>query len=242
MFRFKQFAVIQRDPVFKIGTDSTLLGAATPLNNPQHALEIGSGSGIISMMIAQRSPSTTIQAIDILAEACDLSKENFEASPFSNRLEALHCPLSEFIPNTNFDLIFSNPPFFKNSLLGPNDAKNAARHTIELSFEEIFAFAENNLSENGQLSLIVPAENLDYFVELSRKHGFDDYDLTLIRNKESKPYKRMIFNAFRRVEKSYERDFDTNQEDKTAYLTLRKADDTFTSEYCELTRNFHPFL
>lgn len=156
-FSFKQFTVSHEHCAMKVGTDGVLLGAWASADSPEHILDIGTGSGLIALMLAQRF-NAHITGIDIDSNACYQAQLNFINSPWQNRLQAIEFSLSEFSKHntTKFDLIVSNPPFFVNSLKNPNQQRTLARHAFESFHQEIVSFALQTLSKDGKLCLILP--------------------------------------------------------------------------------------
>ena len=166
-FRFKQFFVNDDRCAMKVGTDGVLLGCWTPITvhrtpytihpTPFRVLDIGTGSGLIALMLAQRCPNAQIDAIDIDTSAIEQAKENFAQSPFSNQLAAYPSSLQTW-PDHPYDLVVSNPPYFQNSLKNPDEGRKQARHTDSLSYQELLSHSARLLNENGHLALILPAE------------------------------------------------------------------------------------
>ena len=171
MFRFKQFNLIQENCPIKFGTDSmTLAGFVPILCNLETILDIGSGSGIISLIMAQRT-SALIDGIEIDQGGYSDMKKNFEYSKWPTRLYPHNISLQSFEPKKKYDLIISNPPFFNNSLKSNNQKKMNARHTSELSFEEISAFSKRHLSDKGYLAVILPNIESNTFIDCCTLHG-----------------------------------------------------------------------
>lgn len=164
MFQFKQFNLIQENCPMKFGTDSMTLAGFVPIKKDvEHILDIGSGSGVIALIMAQRSKAL-IDAIEIDFSGFSDMKKNCEDSKWSNRLFPYHTSLQEFMPQTNYDLIISNPPYFTDSLKSNNQKKMTARHTSDLSFQEIAAFSKLHLSKSGQLAVILPETESQHFI------------------------------------------------------------------------------
>ncbi|MGN1232838.1 MAG: tRNA1(Val) (adenine(37)-N6)-methyltransferase, partial [Candidatus Cryptobacteroides sp.] len=168
VFHFKKFDVRNDKSAMKVNTDGVLLGASAPLQpSDRQILDIGTGTGTIALMLAQRLgreagvlPSgTMITGIDIDVDAAAEAGENFLASPWNGNLKALHTPLSDYEPESRFDLIVSNPPYYDDSLTNPDARKATARHTGDgLSFRDILEFAEPRLNAGGRLCIILPAD------------------------------------------------------------------------------------
>lgn len=159
-FRFKQFAVFQDHCAMKVGTDGVLLGSWSRVSGCSNILDIGTGTGLIALMIAQRNAKVFIDAIDI-DEACTVqAHQNVINSPFSNRIDVHQKSFADFIQQVNkkYDLIISNPPYFQNSLKSPNLERSYARHTDMLSFYEILSEGPSLLTDTGRIALILPYE------------------------------------------------------------------------------------
>lgn len=161
-FTFKQFAICQDRCAMKVGTDGVLLGAWARVGHCRHILDMGTGTGLVALMAAQRSEADVV-AIDLDANAVAQAAENVESSPWSNRIQVLEADARELanstqlIPNSQlFDAILCNPPFFENSLKCPDSARTMARHTDTLSFDELARSAANLLAPQGELSVVIP--------------------------------------------------------------------------------------
>lgn len=157
-FCFKQFRINQDKCGMKVGTDGTLLGAWA--SGGKRILDIGTGTGLIALMMAQRFPLAFVQALDIDCLACEQAMENIANSPFSSRINVEHIPVQDFVCEKKFDSIVCNPPFFVDSLGCPDDRRHMARHTSSLSFADLFRSAANLLSDCGVFSIVVPVESL----------------------------------------------------------------------------------
>lgn len=169
-FRFRQFEIEQDRCAMKVGTDGVLLGAWA--QGGCRILDIGSGTGLISLMMAQRFPEAEVVGIDMDADACGQARENVMASPFRDRVEIVCCRLQDFGGAGVFDAIVSNPPFFVDSLKNPDSKRTMARHTDSLPFRDLFAGVKRLLSDEGVFSAIVPVEVVEQFVAESCMLGF----------------------------------------------------------------------
>ncbi len=169
-FSFKQFSVQQDRCAMKVGTDGVLLGAWCPIdNNPFSILDIGTGTGIIALMLAQRSHADQIDALEIDEDAYEQAVENFENSPWSDRLFCFHAGLDEFVdePEDEYDLIVSNPPFYSEDYKTDNSQRVLARFQDAMPFEELVQAADLLLlSENGIFSVIIPYKEEERFIDL----------------------------------------------------------------------------
>ena len=238
----------------KVGTDGVLLGCwsgydATAAGSPTiphryhyaRCLDIGTGSGLIALMLAQRFPDALIDAIDIDKAAVEQAAENFAASPWSDRLHAYCAKLQEWsIVNSQFySLIVSNPPYFQNSLKNPDKGRQTARHTDTLSFSELIHHSTRLLSENGILALILPAEAESEVCELAQAEGLSLTRITRVYSKESKPARRVLL-AFGKS-KSRNADISTSRNTAPVEDTLVLEDEKGgrSAAYRELTKDFY---
>lgn len=230
MFRFKHFVVHQSRCAMKVGTDGVLLGAWTPLlGREQRVLDIGTGTGVIALMIAQRTTQTQICAVDIDPEALSQAKENVELSPWSDRVECYCTPIQEYCGGP-FDLIISNPPFFENSLQSPDTERTLARHTQSLSFAELVGSVERLLSPEGRFSIVLPT------AEAARFRLIAGSKLTLlrelrVRTTPKRPVKRVLMLFGKGCKEAVEPLFEE--------LIIQSAHETFTDEYRVLTSEFY---
>lgn len=168
-FRFKQFVVKQSLNVFKIGTDSVLLGAWVDVVDAKNIFEIGTGTGVIALMMAQKS-NASITAIDIQEDSVALANDNFSLSPWKNQLQALHSDFLNFSENKKFDLIVSNPPYFENALKSDNTSKMMARHLDFLPLDKMATQIANLLTEKGLFSVILPPDSFQKLENELKKH------------------------------------------------------------------------
>ena len=161
VFRFKQFEVDQGDCAMKINTDGVLLGSSAVFPQARRILDVGTGTGVIALMLAQSHPQAYVDAIEIDRKAYEQAKSNFRKSAFASRLQVFFGSFDDMQPAENYDLIVSNPPFYTNSLHNPDDRKRMAKHTDLFFFEKLLAFVSRYLAEEGQFKLIVPATLAD---------------------------------------------------------------------------------
>ncbi len=157
-FRFKQFSVLNDKTAMKVGTDGVLLGAWCDVTTVSNVLDVGTGCGLIALMIAQRNNHALIHGIDIDENAIDEAQINFANSPWAPRLTASVADFNNFENNGDkYDLIVSNPPFFTNGILPPSNARNQARHTTSLSYESLLSRSRHLLSNHGTIAIITPS-------------------------------------------------------------------------------------
>lgn len=203
-FRFKQFSVNNSASGLKVGTDGVLLGvlAGASVKDPMRILDIGTGTGLVALMLAQRFPSADITGIDIDPDAAMEASENFAASPWAARLTAICCPLQEFnaldpkspesaVP-AKWDIIASNPPFFENSLKAPDAQRSTARHTDTLSYRDIVVFARENMAPGGTLAVILPSSEETAMQRYAASFGLYPQHITYVRTTSTKAPKRIV--------------------------------------------------
>ena len=169
-FKFKQFAVEQEDVAMKVGTDGVLLGAWAECEGARCILDIGTGTGVIALQMAQRNPMAQVQAVEIDETAAKRARANFDNSPWAERLQVAQTAVQEFAPTEKFDLIVSNPPYFIDSLLPPDAKRSTARHTHDLTFEELDRAVGRLLAENGRFALILPTTEFEKYLSLTQLH------------------------------------------------------------------------
>lgn len=158
-FKFKQFAVYHDKCAMKVGTDGVLLGAWSGVDNAINVLDVGTGTALISLMLAQRNRSVSITAIEIDKQATEQAIENVENSIFSDNINVIHTSFQDFAENhtdEKYDLIVSNPPFFVNSLQSPNNSRSYARHADSLTLKELLSLSSKVISTQGRLCFIYP--------------------------------------------------------------------------------------
>ena len=166
-FTFKQFAVEQSGAAMKIGTDGVLLGAWVDVVNANRVLDVGTGTGVIALMMAQRSGAQTIVGVDIEQGAVECAVANFASSPWAGRLMAVQSSVQDF-EDEKFDLIVSNPPYFSHSLLCPDSCRTTARHTTSLTLEQLDASVCRMLEKRGRFALILPTEQMERYLALTQ--------------------------------------------------------------------------
>ena len=168
-FRFKQFAVEQDDVAMKVGTDGVLLGAWADCSNVNRVLDIGTGTGLIALMIAQRGEAQEVVGIDIDDSAAACAAQNFASSPWSVILKSVKSSAQEYV-DEKFDLILSNPPYFVDSLLCPDSKRTTARHTTDLTFEELDNAVCRLLDRRGRFAMILPVEQMESYIAMTKLH------------------------------------------------------------------------
>ena len=228
-FRFKRFQVRNERSALKVGTDAVLLGAAmTLLPTDRNLLDIGTGTGVIALMAAQRMEPVPcrITGIDIDGPSADEARYNFSLSPWPECLFAEQVALADYRPAVKQDCIFSNPPFYDNSLKNPDRRESAARHTESLSYREICAFSAEHLAPQGRLSLILPAEEEKALLRAAASFGLFPFRILRVRTTPAKPFRRIIAEFSRKKG-------ETSEEELTLGGSAR------SEEYAALTTDFY---
>ena len=231
-FQFKQFSVEQDRCAMKIGTDGVLLGAWTPIdNNPNAILDIGTGTGIIALMLAQRCEASQIDALEIDEAAYEQSTDNFENSPWNDRLYCFHAGLDEFVeePEDEYDLIVSNPPFYTEDFKTDNEARDLARFADSMPFEDLIEAAALLLSENGIFSVIIPFKEEASFIALAEEYELYPVKTTRVKGTPTSEIKRSLL-ALKRTKPT---EFPLDE------LIIETARHIYTPEYIDLTKDFY---
>jgi tRNA1Val (adenine37-N6)-methyltransferase len=192
MFRFKQFSVADELCAMKVGTDGVLLGAWADVEGDSRILDLGTGSGLIALMLAQRNPKAEIVALDIDHDAAIQAEQNFAQSPWSNRLSVVCSDISDFASERKFTHIVSNPPYFVDSLHSPNAARTAARHASSLPFATIIKAAEQLLESEGRLSVILPSDVAMLFRREAFEHLWLSRQIDIVTKPGEEPRRTMM--------------------------------------------------
>lgn len=190
-FTFKQFTIYQDLCAMKVCTDACILGASTDVENVNRILDIGTGTGLLSLMLAQRSDAQ-IDAVEIDEYAYQQAVMNVEASVFLSRVTVHHQRIQDFSVEDRYDLIISNPPFYQQSLKSADAKVNKALHTVELSFDDLIDSSIRLLSPNGKFVVLLPPFEMEKLIQIAQKKGLYLSKKMFIRHDESKPVFRVI--------------------------------------------------
>jgi tRNA1Val (adenine37-N6)-methyltransferase len=228
-FSFKQFTVNQEKAAFKVGTDAVLLGAFASAEGTDKILDIGTGTGVIAFMLAQRCNAQLV-AIEPDYESFAEATENASNCKWKERIIVVNSDLQSYFPdNILFDLIVTNPPYFTDSLKGPDQRKNASRHNDSLSSGDILKGASRLLAENGRLQLILPYAEGNIFIAEAVEYGFYCNHILKIRPLPTSEIRRLILTFSRKQLKPSEK-----------FLTIEHgARHEFTDDYKNLTKDFY---
>jgi tRNA1Val (adenine37-N6)-methyltransferase len=230
-FKFKQFAIQQDRCAMKIGTDGVLLGAWTSLQNkPESILDIGAGTGLIALMLAQRSGAETIDTLEIDEDAYEQCVDNFEASSWGDRLFCYHAGLDEFLDDIKdqYDLIVANPPFYSEEVASGNSARDIARQNQSLPFEELIEGVSKLLTLSGVFSTIIPFKEEVKFIELAEQTGLYPQQITRVKGHPYSEIKRSLLQ------------FSFNKKKVLIdELIIEIERHQYTPEYIALTKEFY---
>lgn len=230
-FQFKKFTIHQDQCAMKVGTDGVLLGAWASLDHqPETILDIGSGTGLIALQIAQRSTAETIDAIELDENAYEQCVANFEASPWADRLFCYHAGFDEFVEEIEdqYDLIVSNPPFYAEEVSSGSVSRDQARQNSSLPFDELVTGVAKLLSADGIFSVIIPYKEENEFTALASKVGLYPSRVTRVKGNPTAEIKRSLMEyGFSKVEPIIKE------------LVIEMERHQFTKEYIELTQDFY---
>lgn len=231
VFHFKHFTIHQDRCAMKVGTDGVLLGAWTDPTSINRILDIGTGTGLIALMLAQKS-TANIDAIDIDENSCSQADENISASKWFDRIQVHHCSLQSYILtcSVKYDLIVSNPPYFIDAYYANDHSRNLARQAdAGLSFDELILGVKALLKEDGKFCVILPCKEGCYFKTKAAIAGLYCNLITHVKTKSDKLEKRMIMKYQFKKEILVENE-----------LLIHEDDISFTEDYMELTKDFYP--
>ncbi|MBD8389730.1 tRNA1(Val) (adenine(37)-N6)-methyltransferase [Dysgonomonas sp. BGC7] len=229
-FHFKQFTVYHDRCAMKVGTDGVLLGAWTDISDAKTALDIGTGTGLISLMIAQRNSNITIDAIDIEIDAIAQAKDNIKNSPFATQIKCTQCSVQEFAEKyeKKYDIIVSNPPFFAESLKSPDNQRSLARHDDTLSINDLLKASAKLLNNNGKLSLIYPYEYKRAILDIAKLNNLFINKATNVYPTSSSQPKRILLEISKNQTSIQENS-----------LTIEESRHIYSDEFTELVKDFY---
>ncbi len=230
-FQFQQFTIRQERCAMKVSTDSVMLAAWTSVDGVGAILDIGSGSGVISLILAQRAPDARITGVEIDQPSADQSRDNIAQSPWPDRIDIVHLSIQDFAATSHqtFDLIVSNPPFFTGGTLSLSEEKSGVRHTLRLPHSDLLKAARRLLRPGGTCCLVLPLIEGLRFIELAHQAGFYVGRITEVRPRADKPVERLLL-CFHKTEKALQR----------SELVIQSEDAaSYTPEFGELVRGLY---
>jgi tRNA1Val (adenine37-N6)-methyltransferase len=228
-FQFKQFALLQDKAAMKLGTDSVLLGCFAQVDGAEYILDIGTGTGILALMMAQKS-NTQIDAVEIDEEAFKQAEQNANESIWNDRIRIHHSAIQNFSSTNKYDLIISNPPYYRNAKnMGiENERRALARHDKDLPFEDLCIEAYNLMKEEALFWLILPQKEGLEFIQIAKQYNLHLHQLIHVKPKPEKEVNRLIL-AFGKSNKTY----------LESTFTIYQSNGIATDEYVELTKDFY---
>jgi len=230
-FQCKEFTILQDKTAMKVGTDGVLLGAWAELNkNLKSILDIGTGTGLIALQIAQRIDCETIDALEIESNAFEQAVENFENSDWRDRLFCYHTSLQEFANEIEekYDLIISNPPYYNDTFKNIENKRALARHTVTLSFNALLSSSAKLLSEFGTCAFIVPYKEEDVFIKIAKDNKLFPQRITRVRGNINTNFKRSLLQfSFSNLNPAIDE------------LTIEIERHVFTEKYKNLVKDFY---
>jgi len=235
-FRFKQFSIWHDQCAMKVNTDGILLGAWTNINSAKQILDIGTGTGLIALILAQKSATdkSTVVAVEIDDAAAQQARFNFAQSNWQQQLTLKQQDIQTFsqLHSDKYDLIVSNPPYFTNSLQAPGKERNLARHNNGLSFEDLLASAYALSTEQAEFNLILPCNEAERLLKLSHKHNWHLKRQCLVSTVAGKQPSRTLLNLSRQPAKSTD----------YSELTIRNKDNRYSTDFVKLCKDFYLFM
>lgn len=228
VFQFKQFSILQKDVAMKVGTDAMLLGALMDVSGKMNGLDIGTGTGVLSLMAIQNNTKLLVDALELDAGSFATCQSNFEASPWPDQLIAHHVDFLDFQTAQTYDLIFSNPPYYLTTLKSYNEREAQAKHVKTLTPENLIKKVASLLTPKGTFWIIIPFSDSTVWINIAEHVGLFPSRMIEICGKEGDSPKRLVL-CFQ----------DTLTKPVIKPLTARKSNGAYTEAYIELTRNFH---
>ncbi|MCL3779996.1 methyltransferase domain-containing protein [Prolixibacteraceae bacterium JC049] len=226
-FQFKEFTVVQQQSAMKVNTDSILLGSWADVSEANYVLDIGTGTGLLALMVAQRNTQAIIDAIDIDLPAVEEATLNFSNSKFSDRLNCFHQPLQSFATNSEkkYDLVITNPPYFEEGLVSPDTQRGNARHTNSLSFLDLIQGATQFLNTDGKLAMVIPIEARERIISIAQKHSLHLNRELQVQPTPTKPFNRSFLQfSFKKSDVTFQKlsIYNTNSSYSECFKTYTK--------------------
>lgn len=192
-FHFKQFTIHQDRCAMKVSTDACIQGAWAPiLPHVENVLDIGTGTGLLSLMLAQRNSTIHIDAIELDGDAATQARENVQSSPWANRINIIQADARSYGFQKRYDMVICNPPFFNNSLLGDDDKRNSVRHTLSLSYADLFSLMSEVLNDDGYAVVLLPVAEHAEWEKIVNRNGWSISDTLLVQPRANTEVNRVV--------------------------------------------------
>jgi tRNA1Val (adenine37-N6)-methyltransferase len=236
-FQFKQFIIRQDQCAMKVCTEACLFGAWLAAETQKknrtinRVLDVGAGTGLLSLMYAQKNSDANIDAVEIDEGTALQGSENFAASPWQARLKVYNKPIQEFSPNANYDIIISNPPFFENALQSNSDKRNVALHSTELSLEELLNTVTGLLGAGGSFFVLLPFHRANYFEALAKSKGFHPAEKVLVKQTPLHDHFRGMFLFTREAAST-----------RHSEIIIKDEQGKYTEEFTHLLKDYYLYL
>ncbi len=233
-FQFKQFTVQQDKCAMKVCTDACLFGAwaveMITAAQPSSILDIGAGTGLLSLMFAQKT-NAAIDTVEIEQNAFLQAAENFETSPWKERLQVIHTDITQYNPGKKYDLIISNPPFFEDDLKSPGQNKNAAKHDSTLTLQILLQKTKTLLEEDGMFAVLLPFHRTEYFISICKRAGLFCKQQTLVKQTPAHSYFRSMLL------------FTCNETTaKETTIIIKEKDGSYSEDFTALLKDYYLYL
>lgn len=227
-FHFKQFSVRHDRCTMKVGTDAVLLGSWATVDKAKRILDIGTGSGVIALIVAQRKSDAQIDAVEIETQNVEQARENVLNSPWAENISVHNISIQEFLPTNSYDVIVSNPPYFNNSQLPPDKHRHKSRHTVSLDYESLLAAVKRMLNPDGRFSVILPFTEGLQFIALAGEYELFCSRQYSFRTRAEKPVERWLLEfSFQELAK------------ESGEVLLYEKGLVWSDSYIRLTRDFY---
>ncbi len=230
-FKFKQFTVHQEKCAMKVCTDACLFGALLPKITNGNTLDIGTGTGLLSLMLAQKNPNIKIDAVEIDKDAYEQAQTNFSESNWSGRLNVVLNDINSFKSSHQYDFIFSNPPFFENDLKSNDNKRNLAMHSAGLGFEDLLSNVVRLLDLDGTFAVLLPFSTEIKFIEKATTYGLFVTTITRVKQSTKHSFFRSII-FFTRIQ----------QDIAIKEITIKDEQNNYTKAFADLLREYYLFL
>jgi tRNA1Val (adenine37-N6)-methyltransferase len=234
-FKFKQFTIFQDKCAMKVCTDACLFGGwladNAELGSAKQVLDIGAGTGLLSLMLAQKLQEAKIDAVEIDLHAAEQAKENFEGSDWAARLNLVNMPVQKLNPEIKYELIISNPPFFENDLKSSDHKRNMALHSTVLGLDELFDFVNNNIDDNGFFAVLIPYHRTQQCLQLANQRGFYLAESVQVRQTPKHDFFRSMLLFGKQPSEAVEN-----------LIVIKDANNAYTEEFVRLLKDYYLHL